>query len=97
MAIVITDHQQAAVLAIVDGITVDWAVLAASMIRSCSCPGSPAPSAGRHSRDDGDRDDDDDDGDDDDNVGNDHSDHGDSDKAGFLAPADTKPSDVTNS
>ena len=58
------------------------------MIRSCSCPGFPAPSAGRHSRDD---DGDVDDGDDDDNDGNAHSDHGDSDgdnddndNAGFL-------------
>ena len=88
-------------MAIVDDIIVDQAVLAASMIRSCSCPGSPAPSAGRHSRDvDGDVDD----GYDDDNDGNDHSDHGDSDgdnddndNAGFLAPAVTKPSDVTTS
>ena len=71
------------------------------MIRSCSCPGFPALSAGRHSRDvDGNVDD----GYDDDNDGNDHSDHGDSDgdnddndNAGFLTPAVTKPSDVTTS
>ena len=46
LAIVIDEHLQ-----------VD---LAGSMIRSCSCPGSPAPDPGRHSHDDGDIDDNDD-------------------------------------